>query len=244
MATVSADLYSSASVLGSSSTNTKTSSAFTPTANSLLVVCIWFVTDQAASGENVSLSSTHSGTGTWVEQVTAETSFAAAYTTRCSIWSATIGASPGSGTVTMTHDTGTNYRMMAMSIRDITEVSYVPAGQTDTETGTTTTPTLTFGASMAATSVAVTALFGVSYVPGATDPTGFSEWATLLGDGDGLEAAYDASPSGSSIAWSNAGDGTNERPVVACEFAVVSGQPAGKRWGGVAFAGATNRGRW
>lgn len=244
MATVSALHYSNASIFGTSSTNTKTSTSFTPTANSLLILCGWLATDQAASGENWTVSSTHSGVGAWAQAVTAEVSTFSTYTTRASIWYATVGASPGSGTVTMTHDAGTNYRMMAMSIRDATALTGPRAGQTATSTGTSSTPTLSPPSSVLSDSLVVTAAFCVNDTINATDPTSFSDFGSLDGDGDRLEAAYDDTPSGSSFQWSGIGDSSNPSALCLVEFAAPAGSAFQLKRGLYVpgFAGRSGRG--
>lgn len=244
MATVSASHYSNASIFGTSATNTKTSTSFTPTANSLLILCGWLATDQAATGEQFTVSSTHSGVGAWAQAATAETSTFSTYTTRVSIWYATVGASPGAGTVTMTHDAGTNYRMMAMSIRDATALTGPRAGQTGTSTGTSTTPSANPPSSVLSDSLVVTAGFCVNDVVNATDPSTFSDFGSLDGDGDRLEAAYDDTPSGSSFAWAGFGDSTNPSPLVLVEFAAPSGSAFQYKRGLFVpgFAGRSGRG--
>lgn len=242
MATVSASHYSAATA-ATGSTFTVTTASFTPTASSLLVAAWWLATDLATTGETLTVSSSHTGVGAWSNVATAEVTTFSTYATVVGVAVATVGASPSSGTLTLTHRSGTAYRLIAATVRDITDVAGLRSGQTDTETGTTTSPTLTLPASMLSTSVAVSLTFATNDGT-VTLPSGWTDWGSLdSGGGDRLAAAYNAAPSGTSVAWSSVGTGSDPNPTLVVELEVPSGHPAAKRWGGIPHASGS-RGRW
>lgn len=129
---------------GATPITTITSGAFTPAANSLIVVM--YVGLAFSTTWTVTASSTHAGIGTW-SYVDAHIIAFTDYRMRCTIAYAQVGGSPGSGTVSMAREAGEIDFGAAMSIEEISgHNTTTPVRQSDTETGagvTTLTTTLT-----------------------------------------------------------------------------------------------------
>lgn len=224
---------------GTNTNPSVTSASFSPAAGSLLVVLI----AQYASGtgnNTFSLSSTFSGQGAWtVRSITRDDGFTNIMGSAIA-WSV-CGASPGTGTVTVSGKTGSILGSLFAEFIEVTGAAASPEAQQVTNSGTGATLATNFGATPAASSYVFGTAMDGSGTP--TVPSGFTNLATATMSSGGWAARNGEDLA--SVAQNNSwGAGNFCTTAALIEIAEAQGQPAAKRWGGVAFAGAGARGRW
>lgn len=206
-----------------SNVNSFTTGSFTPTASRLLVACL---TTQQGDGlmddsnGHVGITQTHSGSWSWT--ILGNSSNATfdpnggTYYGRVFMAYAIVPATPGSGTVTFTFNSGVGAlnRNRNIVISNIYQIDGIDTTSPVTQSiiaraGSTSTNTATFGSSLAASSMAF-ALVGNSYETTDTNiavPTNYTE----LHEDPSLDGlfnqqlcvAYDLTSAGTSVNWSS-----------------------------------------
>lgn len=156
---------------GTNGTTTRTSASFSPTGGSKLIVVLAFYGQlQPAS---MSVADTFSGTGSWTMDGQRTAAKYTTWTLKTEIWSATLGASPGSGTVTVTRQSGSVDHWFSVEFYEVSEIG--AAAQATSNLATTTTFTQTFGSAPAADSFVIGCLLTDVGSGGATPPTDWTE---------------------------------------------------------------------
>lgn len=149
----------------SQSTNTLTSNSFTPTAGSMILVIFHEITSDATP--SLTLSSTLSGMGSWTQDgITLSDGFGSLIVTRYA-W-AICGATPGTGTVTVTRRAGTFNMGMFVEFIQINGQKSSPIRQSVKNTQSSgTSLALNFGSSVLSSSY----IFSGVHDSNSTDPT-------------------------------------------------------------------------
>lgn len=222
---------------GNNNNPSVTSASFSPAAGALLVVLI----AQYASGTGnctFSLSSSFSGQGAWtVRSITRDDGFTNIMGSAIA-WSV-CGASPGSGTVTMSGKTGTILGSIFAEFIEVTGEAASPEAQQVTNSGTGASLATNFGATPAASSyVFGTAMDGSGSL---TVPSGFTALGTASMSGGGWVAANaeDLASVAQNNSWST---GSFCSTAALIEIAEAVGHPYVKRLGGHPFAPGRNLG--
>lgn len=193
------------------SSTTVTSGSVSPTAGNLLVVVVGAIGNSAVDAVN-SVTTTCSGSWTLTEKI----DYSAANGTpvaRVAIYTATVPASPGSGTFTATF-AGAEARKTIAVIEISGHDTSSPIGATATGSDTGTTLSITLDASPAADSCVIGATVeydntaNTSIEPG----SGFNELADF-GVGASPDAQtqveYDSTPLGTTVNWSGYGSSSS-----------------------------------
>lgn len=222
---------------GVSATNTLTSNSFSPTGGSRLVVIAAFYGELQPAA--FSVSDTFSGTGAWAKDGEYTAAKYTTWTLKVAVWSALLGGTPGSGTVTVTRDAGTVDQGFAADFVELGGVGSKVQAATNINTGT--SLTLTFGGAPVSTSVAIGGILG-DYSGGSTVPTGWSEIATGTEPYGRFQTGYDIDSVATAPSWttSNADDARGaivEYAIAGGGGATVGGPLAGGKLAGGFLAG-------
>ena len=193
-----------AQIASTSTTNTWTTSSFSPTGNALLVVSGSLLNTTLEPAVS-SVTDTFTGTGSWTIVQASNTTIQQhvgfiAY--------ALLGSSPGSGTVTV--NTSNNAIRTAVDVYEVTSVNTsAPVTQSKTGTGTSATPSITLDSTPATDSLVFGALSSrATSDPDITPGSNFTELGEVYSSGGVAQAhiqtEYDAASATTTVDWSNA----------------------------------------
>jgi hypothetical protein len=200
----------------SSNNTTITSGSISPTGDSLLVVI--FYGRKSATGGVSGVSDTLSGTGTWTERQTVlgdDDQYM-----RVSIWTAQAGSSPGSGTITVTLDA--NFARKVMHTIEVASGfdTTTPYEQGGTNEGSSSTLSITLGASPASDSLVIGGVGSADSPSNISPGSGYTELTEtdpMFGAGNLVaECEYDLTPTSTTVDWS--GLATTNNAGVAIEI--------------------------
>jgi hypothetical protein len=225
-------------------TNSVTSSAFTPTAGRLLVVAT-SSEDPAANlsvghGE-ILLSQTHAGTWSWTSITKYYVTAGATFNEQITLHYAIVPSTPGSGTMTFTFNTGSapQDRQRVIFIANFYEITGIdvaaPVTQNITGLATTTSQTITLGATPATSSLVFGALgdsFSGSGFTNIAPPTGYTELNEDKGSTSGainLETAYKNGSAAAGLTWTNISSGNFGSGAIAIEVKDAGAAPPTRR---------------
>lgn len=206
-------------------TTTFTTASFTPTANALLVV-IAGTLDNASGIDLTGISCTHSGAGSWTEQAGAAHDDGSTRYEAIAIYTCKMGASPGSGTVSVT--TNNNSQRTVISVLEVTGEDATPVGYTGTggESGSSCGSTVSFN--LSGTPASTSMVIGGVYCADDTTPndiapgTGFTEAVDQNSGGSSitgtLHVMYDSGSADNSLDWSSLPTGSRPRSAVGIEI--------------------------
>lgn len=218
-------------------TSSFTTGSFTPTATNLLIAV-----SSSESGPGtledahglLTISNSHSGSWSWTTLNQFYVPNGGTFYEQITLSYAIVPSTPGSGTITYTYNDGSapEDRDRVIFITNVYEVSGVdtvaPVTQSIKGNATATTQTLTFGSSLAASSLAFAAL-GDSFSGGGFTnivvPTNYTELNEDRADNTGsinLITAYDNASAGTSVNWTNVSGGFGSGSI-AIEIKEASG---------------------
>lgn len=222
---------------GFQSTATITSGSFTPAAGSVLVVLFSEVTDDSTPALTLSTSGFTVGSWSYYSATPASDGFGSYAVTRIALAEVTSSAA---GTVTCTRDSGSFNMAMFAEFIEVTGASGPTAARNVSNSGSGTSLALNFGSAPAATSYLFSACIDGDGTAG-TVPSGHTGLAT--GNVSFTTKGSEKLGSGAqNNSWTGLGSFLCVGTLV--EIGEASGQPAAKRWGGVAHAATGARGRW
>lgn len=210
-----------ASIASSTTTNTFTTGSFSPTGGALLLVS----GNVLATGGGLTISSvtdTFSGTGSWTIVQLRATDF---QDNTGFIAYATLGSTPGSGTVTV--NTSVNSIRTTVDVYEATgQDATTPVVQSKTGSGTADTLSLTLDSTPAADSLVFAAVATRSSSdPDITPGSNFTELGEISSGGTfaqaNIECQYDAASATTTVDWSTLPTITNVG--VAIEIAAAAG---------------------
>lgn len=201
-----------------------TTSAFTPTAGQLLIAVTSSESpaqDMTAANSAIAVSNSHAGSWSWTTLTQYYVTSGANSNEQITLHYAFVPATPGSGTVTFTFNTGSNptNKNRVIFITNIYSISGVDTSgtviQSTSSAATASTHTLTLSTPVA--SSLVFAAIGDSFIgAGVTNiapPTNHTELNEDVAGGPGttgsinLETAYDNASAGTSVNWTNVSNG-------------------------------------
>jgi len=139
---------------------TITSASISPTANALIVVVPSF--NDSAGNNFASIADTFTGTGSWTKNADGffDNYDGGNNDAGIAVYTAQAGSSPGSGTITVTHDAASARKLL--HIYEVTGFNTTPVGVTGSNTGTgSTTLTVTASGSPASDSLMVGGVFSL-----------------------------------------------------------------------------------
>lgn len=188
---------SSAATVGS-----LTTASVSPAARCLLVVGCFVAS--VATNPGLTISDTFTGTGTWTQIVTSVAAKGV-----CAIFYAVAGGSPGSGTITVTDNTGTaNHWGIIVAQVTGADVTNPVAQSQFAGPVTTTTLALTLGATPRASSMTIGVLG--SLTTGFTVGTNFTNLTSVTATSTLCEMEYDLTSATTTVDWSGLGTSHND----------------------------------
>lgn len=192
---------------GVSATNTIVSSSFSPTGGAILAVVVACVGQFTSAAPTFTLSDTFTGTGTWTEQATGSLGVGGGYFFRLSAWTAVLGGTPGTGTVTVTRTAGNVDQWLIGDFAEITGQNASPIGATGSlaDLTSSTTLTVTLSGAPAASSLVIGGVFDNNGAgSGITPPSSWTELQDVpkAAIGAAYETAYINGSSVTSPQWS------------------------------------------
>ena len=220
-----------------------TSASFSPVAGALLVVILQEVTTDTSMA--VTMSSTFTGQGAWTKYTVNQNDGYGNMIDSHIAWSV-CGSAPGAGTVTATARAGTFNSSYFMEVIEVTGQAPSPIAQSITNYNSASTSlALNFALPPNMPSYC---FFGAN-MNGTT--TGVAAPGTTLGSFDmasGNFAAKHAEKLGLGFSAQNnsytGGSGGSVNSGVGIEVAQSTGGSLTKRWGGIPFAGISQKGQW
>lgn len=194
---------------------TITNDAISPTGGALMVVAL-SANRNTGSAMTYSIADTFAGTGTWTQSNASVDD--GVRRQRTAMFYAILGATPGSGTVTVTSSHDMDNRVM--HVMEVTGFNTsIPVQQSKTGTGTSATDSLTLDATPAATSLVI-GVIGSRDDAAVTAGAAFTELADTLADdaaNDMLQQVqYVLASATTTVDWADAG--TTRNTMVAIEI--------------------------
>ena len=208
--------------MATDATRTLATASFSPTGSAQLVLCVRVFIGMV--GCDVTVADSLTGSGAWAQVATVTSAPYGGYTMRTSIWKMTMGASPGSGTVTVTRTAGNTDYAYFMDVLEVTGAS-TTIGLTATAGPTVATSLATDLGSAPASTSAVICMVGVeSDAADSTHPTGYTEdYDQQLPFNDEMSVAYKVGSPGQTQTWTTLDVASTGATVLACELTEVGG---------------------
>lgn len=189
-----------------SASTTVVSPSISPTGNALLVVACSMGGSSAGDFTFTGISDTFTGTGTWTQYTISASDATVGRYYRTSIFVAKAGATPGTGTVTVT--ASANQARKSLSVYEVTTGynTTTPVKQSKTAENETTPLTITLDATPDADSMVFGAIGTVAETGGVTPGTNFTELDEVDSTGSNnvvLQTQYDVTSATTTCDWSD-----------------------------------------
>lgn len=208
---------------GATTGQDKTSASFTPTANSLLVVCASAQRENHATAQAWTI--TDSAGLTWTARGVT-TNITGNFGGGLACWTAPVGASPAAMTVTADPWSTSVTGWVALEVFDVTghdvasPVAQTPATATTTSTGNAVSLTVTLGTNPSSSNAVVGIFTGQNDATGAfTSPAGFTQITNPTGGFNHIGAWWTTGTTTPGITCSDLGQSVNWGAAIALEIA-------------------------
>lgn len=192
--------------------NTFTTSSFTPTANSLLVVVAQSQPDTPTPGGSYEADTVVSGGGLeWTKRsgVQVPTGGSGAWAQSCQIWTAEVGASPSSMTITVTSPGGAATHKIGVTCHEFTDYdTEEPIGGVASGYGSTSLASITLSSAPAASSFVLGSLY-IGGVPGAITPgSGCTEITDDINEWFRFQTQHRTGSTSTTVEWGTTSTGS------------------------------------
>jgi hypothetical protein len=180
------------------------SNSISPTGNALLIAVATPTSATAATRLPIAITDTFSPAITWVKQAEDER-IGAADTATITIWTALLGATPGSGVVTATASASNNRRCLHILEVASDFNTTTPVKQSGSNDGATDPLIITLGATPDSDSLVIAAIAVRGSIT-ITKDTDYTELiASQAGANHRAQIQYDAASADTTVQWSNLG---------------------------------------